>query len=216
MLVSWLQALELNSLDEFLTALDLDQPDQQSKGLGVSLGIQKLGEILINKLSQAAVPHLTQAVIAGYLDATLNNLAPSSGTVAKEAKSRAAQMADAVWQNTKEAIQGVTESGKSRQDQAKEIRNLFDKERAALIAGTETVSALNYGKKSGFDATGQKSQMWVTRRDQRVRHTHARADGQISETTFEVGGYKLKYPGDPDAPAKERVRCRCTLTAVPD
>jgi HK97 family phage portal protein len=205
-----------NSLDEFLTALDLDQPDQQSKGLGVSLGIQKLGEILINKLSQAAVPHLTQAVIAGYLDATLNNLAPSSGTVAKEAKSRAAQMADAVWQNTKEAIQGVTESGKSRQDQAKEIRNLFDKERAALIAGTETVSALNYGKKSGFEATGQKSQMWVTRRDQRVRHTHARADGQISETTFEVGGYKLKYPGDPDAPAKERVRCRCTLTAVPD
>jgi HK97 family phage portal protein len=214
-------------VDDFLSELDLstdstaDTADQGAKALGISLGIQKLGTVLIDRLHKAALPHITQAVIAGYLDATLNHMGPTgSGNqtgVAKEAKARAAQMAETVWKNTKDAIAAITEntSGKSQAEQIKEIRNLFDSARAATIAGTETVSALNYGKLTGFDAAGQKSLMWVTRRDGRVRHTHAKADGQVRQDgkAFEVGGYELKYPGDPDAPAKERVMCRCTLAA---
>lgn len=215
-------------VDDFLSELDLSTDStagtasQGAKALGISLGIQKLGTVMIDRLHKAALPHITQAVIAGYLDATLNHLGPSQsgGSVAKEAKARAAQMAETVWQNTKDAIATITENanGKSQAEQIKEIRNLFDSARAATIAGTETVSALNYGKLTGFDAAGQKSLMWVTRRDGRVRHTHAKADGQVRQggKAFEVGGYELKYPGDPDAPAKERVMCRCTLAAAGD
>lgn len=90
--------------------------------------------------------------------------------------------------------------------------------RSLLIARTEATTASNKAKQLGaesyFKELGQTNwyKMWVTRVDGRERPDHLHADGEIvaSNEKFEVGGFAMDIPGDPKAPAKERVRCRCT------
>jgi hypothetical protein len=57
---------------------------------------------------------------------------------------------------------------------------------------------------------------WVTRHDDRVRHSHAEADGQTVPvgSPFTVGGWQLQYPGDRNAELGETVNCRCVLVGV--
>lgn len=58
---------------------------------------------------------------------------------------------------------------------------------------------------------GLPYKMWVTRRDERVRHTHAAADTQTVpvDAPFTVGGVPMMHPGDRSAPIAETVNCRC-------
>lgn len=58
---------------------------------------------------------------------------------------------------------------------------------------------------------GVPFKMWVTRRDERVRHAHVAADGQTVPVgdPFQVGGYPMMHPGDRSAPASLTVNCRC-------
>tara|TARA_Y100000310_G_scaffold315722_2_gene366578 strand:+ start:5862 stop:9002 length:3141 start_codon:yes stop_codon:yes gene_type:complete len=57
---------------------------------------------------------------------------------------------------------------------------------------------------------------WLAAEDLRTRPSHARADGQRRdmETPFDIGGYKLQRPGDPNAPAHETIQCRCVVGYV--
>ena len=66
-----------------------------------------------------------------------------------------------------------------------------------------------------LDARGAGRKRWVTRRDDRVRPTHAAADGQtvLVGEPFIVGGWALMFPGDPVAPLVETAGCRCVITA---
>lgn len=60
---------------------------------------------------------------------------------------------------------------------------------------------------------------WISRRDERVRRTHSHptgADGQVRRLgdRFQVGAFKLRFPGDPvELPASwpEIANCRCGL-----
>lgn len=54
---------------------------------------------------------------------------------------------------------------------------------------------------------------WVAVHDDRTRHSHAEADGQVVflNDPFLVNGHAMKYPGDPAAPAGEVVNCRCVM-----
>lgn len=57
---------------------------------------------------------------------------------------------------------------------------------------------------------------WLSRRDDRVRHTHVAADGQVRPVgeRFKVGRFYLIHPGDPsDLPESwsEIANCRCKL-----
>lgn len=57
---------------------------------------------------------------------------------------------------------------------------------------------------------------WVSRRDDRVRPTHVRADGQVRRMgrKFKVGSFELRFPADPaELPGtwREVAGCRCRL-----
>ena len=79
---------------------------------------------------------------------------------------------------------------------------------ATGLAGWITVTAIRL--------QDYPSKRWVTRHDDRVRHTHREADGQTvpSGVPFTVGGFPLMYPGDRAAEYGETVNCRCVLVGV--
>lgn len=55
---------------------------------------------------------------------------------------------------------------------------------------------------------------WITRNDNRVRHSHAAMHGQTvsSNASFQLpNGGVIRYPGDPRAPLSESVNCRCVM-----
>lgn len=90
--------------------------------------------------------------------------------------------------------------------------------RSTVVARTETMSALNMGREDAFNAVAEElgvpfEKMWLATADGRTRPTHRRADGQRVPVNgvFTVGGASLRRPGDPFAPGKETIQCRCTL-----
>ena len=88
-------------------------------------------------------------------------------------------------------------------------------ERAALIARTELVQAVNTGIVEGYRATGVAELEWLAYSDGNSgdRH-HERMNGQVvrlGEYFITPLGNRLRYPGDPTAPIKETANCRCTV-----
>jgi hypothetical protein len=93
--------------------------------------------------------------------------------------------------------------------------------RATVIARTEAIGAMNAGRADSFVAyaeeTGEElERVWLATDDNRTRHTHEVADGQRQPLgqPFIVGGFELRFPGDPLGPPQEVIQCRCTLLLV--
>lgn len=100
--------------------------------------------------------------------------------------------------------------------------NPFWENRAATVARTETVAALNAGQLAGAahqeDTTGRLMiKTWRAHPDERTREAHRAADGQEQLITapFTVGGEHLMYPGDPRGSAAAVINCRCALDIRP-
>lgn len=95
----------------------------------------------------------------------------------------------------------------------------FNRNRALMIARTESTTAANYGALLGGDSSDYETgKVWLPIIDTNTRPDHADMDGQPAigmDEYFEVGGYMMAYPGDISAPAKEVVNCRCSLGIVP-
>jgi hypothetical protein len=94
------------------------------------------------------------------------------------------------------------------------------KVRADSIARTEALAALNGGQyealQQSVDSGSVKPEMirrtWMSAKDERVRDTHEEMHGQtvgLHEPFVSPSGATLAYPGDPAAPAAERIQCRC-------
>jgi uncharacterized protein with gpF-like domain len=90
-----------------------------------------------------------------------------------------------------------------------------------MIARTETAAAYNYANLEQAtaleDSTGPLMKIWVAATDERVRDTHAEADGQRVplDEDFRVGEESMAHPGDPNADASEVINCRCTMVYEP-
>jgi len=85
--------------------------------------------------------------------------------------------------------------------------------RATVIARTETIRASNYGSQAAARGTGLTlNKVWLATLDGRQRETHAAANGQTKalDTPYDVGGWSLAFPGDPNGPGEETIQCRCT------
>jgi len=97
----------------------------------------------------------------------------------------------------------------------------YPQHRTEMIARTETMRASNAGAHGLYERWGVKRKEWLATSDDRTRESHLRAMWDYSEggnpgpikmsDTFTVGGYQLRYAGDPSGPAKETINCRCTV-----
>lgn len=89
----------------------------------------------------------------------------------------------------------------------------FSRKRVRNIAKNEVEFLANAIRHEELKASGQKTHMWVTFHDERVRPTHSVTDFQVKpiDEPFDVGGYKMMFPGDDSlgAPPEEIINCRC-------
>lgn len=114
-------------------------------------------------------------------------------------------------------------------DEAESLDDVFDRIEEAhrrganwvLMSGRTLANALaNDAAYRQALRLGVTHAQWVSRRDERVRRTHAHptgADGQVRRIgdRFQVGQFRLRFPGDPtDLPASwpEVAGCRCSMT----
>lgn len=104
------------------------------------------------------------------------------------------------------------------------LRETFSREGAQLgpgreerIAVTEAGRAWNAATLAAARAASTPDRplvkTWESRSDGQTRPAHRRADGQTRplDEPFTVGGEQMQAPGDPDAPSRLTVGCRCRL-----
>lgn len=86
--------------------------------------------------------------------------------------------------------------------------------RSELIARDQTLRASNAGNHELFSEWEVGRREWLTTLDGRERETHHLANGQVRglDEPFEVGGYRMMFPGDDSlgADISEIIQCRCT------
>lgn len=118
-------------------------------------------------------------------------------------------------------LQGILQ-GDSIGDIADRFETVTGMNRNAAIrnARTATTNAQNAGKQDRFADLASKgcifNKMWIATHDERTRDEHRDADRQEVDynSTFDVGGEDLMYPGDPSASGWNRYNCRCTMRAT--
>lgn len=96
-------------------------------------------------------------------------------------------------------------------------RNSAIRNARTMTTGVEAAGRIDAYKRA--EALGVKmEQEWLATHDLRTRHEHRILDGQrrpVGEP-FEVDRYKLRYPGDPNAPGFLIYNCRCTVRGIVD
>ncbi|MBA0053435.1 hypothetical protein E0L36_21925 [Streptomyces sp. AJS327] len=109
------------------------------------------------------------------------------------------------------------------------LRTAFARDGAQLgpgreqrVAATEATRAWNTATLEAAKATSGPGRalvkQWLTRRDTRVRDSHAAVNGQIRllDEEFTVAGVPMQAPGDPAAPPGLTVNCRCRIAVAPE
>ncbi len=99
--------------------------------------------------------------------------------------------------------------------------NRLPPHRREIISRTEMIRASNAASVATYDKWGVEMKEWLSTPDARTRDAHriGVAWGQdpvvvgINEP-FDIGGSKLQYPGDPNAPLELTAQCRCTTLPV--
>jgi HK97 family phage portal protein len=101
------------------------------------------------------------------------------------------------------------------------LRDLFTAHSRRLAEATATAvapAAINGAAEAAAGAVSpQVTRTWITQRDDRVRPAHRAVDGENLPVleSFDVGGYPMRYPGDPIAPPGLTRNCRCRLLYHP-
>lgn len=133
---------------------------------------------------------------------------------------RASSIAENLKGEVKKVLADRFVKGWGEEKAIKEVEKKVANEYVSLqrVVRTEAHIAAALGSDTAARATGiEMIKEWAAVEDSRTRPAHAEADGQRRDMndTFNVGGASLKYPGDPSAPAKQIINCRCTVLYRP-
>jgi hypothetical protein len=132
------------------------------------------------------------------------------------ARNRLTGIDDDIWQHVQSQLVEGVRAGESTEQLALRVHagGELSLPRARTVARTEVNGASNAGAYAQVAFLGlEGTQEWLATSDGRTREDHVLADGETTPLggTFTVGGYTLRYPGDPGAPVSEIVNCRCTV-----
>ncbi len=144
--------------------------------------------------------------------------APASEAVLAQFAGRIqATIADAIAEQVSGATSAGYASGDSVATVARAIRDRtseISRVRADMLARSDLNGLANSGSLLMAQVSGASAtKTWLSAEDERVRETHAEADGQTVaiDDVFDVGGESAMYPGDPSLSWEEAANCRCTL-----
>lgn len=173
----------------------------------------------------AAIESVMGPILARH-GITFDPANPHAAAILNNAGAKVTHIAKSTRENVRRSIIAAYAEGLSIDDTAKAIRRGMRRAswvRARMIARTELVGAVNGGSLAAVkivdQETGQKHQKtWLTAPGARYpRHElYVGLDGQTVglDEYFDVGGYDLYAPGDPNGPPEEVINCRCSLTYV--
>lgn len=112
---------------------------------------------------------------------------------------------------------GISAMAKLIIDEIDGIGFLNAKQRAFMIARTETHTASTVAMEAAVKASGfGVVREWATVIDGRQRESHEEVDGEkrYEGESFKVGNETMRFPGDPNASASNLVNCRCQTLYV--
>jgi len=122
----------------------------------------------------------------------------------------------------REAVQEGLENGYGIEKTKRLIAQSVDakwlamrRNRARVIARTETITSLNHASYQGALSTGLEVQKaWLSYKDSRTREDHYEMNSNDYiplDADFNVGGQLMLHPGDPRGSAAQVINCRCGL-----
>ena len=173
----------------------------------------------VEKFKKAGKPKIAEAIELAMVDLANEVGNPtainvSSPRVQTYIGARVDGYAHTVNETTKDKIDNIIKSGisagESIDDMALKLEVYFEsaqKFRSQLVARTETVNSMNFGRVESMSQLGYKKHRWMTMRDGQVRDSHLSADGQvvkIDEEFTQLGG---DYGGDRTYPSDFNERC---------
>lgn len=132
------------------------------------------------------------------------------------------QPKDYIWNNkriTNALRQGIIQGERLDQIAIRIANDLASKNMNKMLtfARTGMTEAQNAGRLTRLKEAEKMGikvhKEWVCTLDERTRWQHADLDGQKRpmNKSFEIDGYKIRYPGDPTAHPSMVYNCRCTL-----
>lgn len=209
-----------------LTAMTAAGPPAWSKPAGDEIvNVDQLVSTLRTKTDP-----VRQEVVATTMKTTLDGAGvaydvtnPFTAKVLAQSGSQITNIAKSTQLNVMRIVDRSYNEGLSIPDTAKAIRaGMADAagSRATLIARTELAGAVNGGSLAATQIVSEAAgigytKVWLTAEGASFpRHEeYDGLDGQATtlEGYFDVGGYSLQFPGDPDGPPEEVCNCRCTL-----
>lgn len=139
--------------------------------------------------------------------------APASGSATAGSIARAG--ANVAKERVRQEVHELTHDPRHLVGRGKQVKEWADKiESKSTEVSTSVHSQETRRQMESRDDVRYKK--WVSRSDERVRHTHVEAHGQIvpMQSNFQIGGYELREPGDTRAPMQEWMNCRCVMVAV--
>jgi hypothetical protein len=189
------------------------------------LAIWELGEALLDVLSG---PDIDVAAIAAAWLAVRQQLAEDYARAALERLNGIpAQMQEALHSVMNTVVLARGSNAEARELVADEITEfapdgggMWRAERIGQTEATALAAAAQQAQAEVAEQTlraaghgGGLRKQWLTREDERVRHSHADVHAQVVDVTgtFVVGGLFMLYPGDPAGGPDQVVNCRCEL-----
>lgn len=141
------------------------------------------------------------------LEGVFDKLGQKITMITESQRARIMALVDQAWMDglsIRDAAQVIT--------QGSAIESMW---RGSMIARTEIIGASNGASLAAVRTGGAAAfKVWLSASDRYTREDHGDADGQTVpvDQPFDVGGFPMMYPGDPNGPPEEVINCRCTVS----